>query len=124
MKQERRLDNRYAIYSDEIQISVLPSRKTLFIKDISKGGLGIEYSPVGDEPVESELVDIIAVRYNRLNLLKIPCKTVYDIPILMHSKSFKGGEMRVRGLKFFELTKEQEDKLDILLKRCLDPSDL
>jgi hypothetical protein len=38
----------------------------------------------------------------------------------MHGRSFSGGVMRLRGLKFVKLTKEQEDKLDILLERFFD----
>jgi hypothetical protein len=40
----------------------------------------------------------------------------------MHGRSFKGGAMRIRGLKFVELTKEQEEKLDIVLNSCFDRS--
>jgi len=40
----------------------------------------------------------------------------------MEGQSFKGGERGIRGLKFVELTKEQEEELDILLKRCFDRS--
>jgi len=36
----------------------------------------------------------------------------------MEGKSFKGGEMRIRGLKFVELNQGQVDKLDILLNGC------
>ena len=64
----------------------------------------------------------MTLHYERFYLSKVACKTVYDIPTLMQGKSFKGGEMRIRGLKFVELTKEQEDKLNILLKLSLDCS--
>jgi hypothetical protein len=35
---------------------------------------------------------------------------------------FSGGERRIHGLKFVELTKEQEDRLDHLLELCFDRS--
>ena len=70
------------------------------------------------EPFKSESIDIIAADYNRFYLPKVACETVYDIQTLMEGKSFRGGERRIRGLKFVDLTQEQEDKLDILLKRC------
>ena len=111
---------RCAIDSDEVQFSVSTSRKTYSVKDISKGGLAIEYSPVADEPFESESVNIIAMDYDRFYLPKIACETVYDIPTLIQGRSFRGGERRIRGLKFVGLNKEQEDELDILLKRCFD----
>jgi hypothetical protein len=79
--------------------------------------LGFEYVPVENEWLESESVDIIAIDFDQFYLTKIACKTVYDISTLMHGKSFTGGAMRLRGLEFVELTKEQEDKLDILLDR-------
>ena len=111
---------RCAIDSDEVQFSVSTNRKTYSVKDISKGGLAIEYSPVADEPFESESVNIIAMDYDRFYLPKIACETVYDIPTLIQGRSFRGGERRIRGLKFVELNKEQEDELDSLLKRCFD----
>ncbi len=122
MTQDRRRERRYTIDSDKIQVSVLLGQKTHTIKDIGAGGLAIEYSPAADEPLESETIDIIAIDCDRSCLPKIVCKTVYDIPTLMQGRSFSGGAMRIRGLKFIELTKEQEDELDILLKRCFDHS--
>ena len=122
MTQDRRRDLRYTIDSDKIQVSVLLSQKTHCIKDIGAGGLAIEYNPVTDEPLESETIDIIATDCDRSCLPKIVCKTVYDIPTIMQGRSFSGGVMRIRGLKFVELTKEQEEKLDSLLKRCFDSS--
>lgn len=121
MTPERRRFGRCVIDSDEVQVSVLPSRKTYSVKDISKGGLAIEYNPEADKPYESESVDIISIDCDRFYLQKIACETVYDIPILMQGRSFRGGERRICGLKFVELTKKQEDELDILLKYCFVP---
>ena len=123
MIQDRRKDQRYTNDSDKMQVSVLITQRTHCIKDISAGGLAIEYNPVTDEPLESETIDIIAIDCDRFCLPKIVCKTVYEIPTVMLGRSFSGGVMRIRGLKFIELTKEQEEKLDILLNRCFDRSD-
>ena len=123
MTQDRRRDRRYTIDSEKIQVSVLLGQKSHGIKDISAGGLAIEYSPVADEPLEPETVDIIAIDCDRSCLPKIVCKTVYDISTVMLGRFFSGGAMRIRGLKFIELTKEQEDKLDILLNGCFDRFD-
>ena len=120
MTKERRGSPRGAIDSDGVQVSVSARRKTYSAKDISKGGLAIEYCPVADEPFESESVDIIAVGYGRIYLKKIACETVYDHQTLMHDNSFSGGVRRIRDLKFVELTKEQEDELDTLLKSCFE----
>jgi hypothetical protein len=119
---DKREYERCKIQHEEIQAAIHPSRKFYPIKDISAGGLAIEYSPSKELLFESETIDIITINKDQLSLLKIACKTVYDIPTLMHGKSFKGGAMRIRGLKFVELTKEQQDKLDILLKRCFECS--
>ena len=120
MTQDRRRDRRYTIDSEKIKVSVLLSQKTHSIKDIGAGGLAIEYNPVTDEPLESEIIDIIAIDCDLCCLPKIVCKTVYDIPTVMQGRSFSGGVMRIRGLKFIELTKEQENGLEILLRRCFD----
>ena len=122
MTQDRRRNRRYTIDSDKIQVSVLIGQKSHGIKDISAGGLSIEYSPVTDEPLESESIDIIAIDCDRSCLPKIVCKTVYDIPTVMLGRSFSGGAMRIRGLKFIELTKDQENELEILLRRFFDHS--
>ena len=122
MTQDRRRDRRYTIDFDKIQVSVLLGQKSHGIKDISAGGLAIEYSPVTDEPFESETIDIIAIDCDRSCLPKMVCKTVYDIPTVMLGRSFSGGAMRIRGLKFIELTKDQENGLEILLRRCFDNS--
>jgi len=119
---DRRLYKRYEIQADEIQVVIPPGQRPCFIKNFSTGGLAIEYSPRKDEPFKSESVDIIARGFNKLCLSKIACKTVYDISTLMEGRSFKGGAMRIRGLKFVELNKEQGDKLDILLNSCFDRS--
>ena len=113
---------RCAIDSDEVQFSVSTNRKTYSVKDISKGGLAFEYSPEAGESFESESIDIVEMDYDRFYLPKIACETVYDIPTLIQGRSFRGGERRIRGLKFVDLNKEQEDELDILLKRCFDRS--
>jgi hypothetical protein len=122
MTPERRRAKRCTIDSYEVHVSVIPSRKIYSVKDISKGGLAIEYSPVKGEALKSESVDIIATDYDRFYLPKVACKTVYDIQTLMQGESFRGGERRIRGLKFVELFQKQQDELDILLKRCFDRS--
>ena len=122
MTQDRRRNRRYTIDTDKIQVSVLLGQKSHGIKDISAGGLAIEYNPVADEPLEPETIDIIAIDCDRSCLPKIVCKTVYDIPAVMLGRSFSGGAMRIRGLKFIELTKDQENELEILLRLCFDHS--
>jgi len=122
MRAERRKYRRYCIDRDKVQASFSDSPKTHVVKDVSRGGVKIEYNPLTDGLMESEVIDIIAMHDCRVYLPKISCETVYDILILMQDRSFKGGTMRVRGLKFVHLTKEQEDGLDSLINQCLDAS--
>ena len=123
MPADRRASDRCEIQFEEIQIAIHSRRELYPVKDISTGGLAIEYSPGTDGPFESEAIDISAADYDRFYLPNIACKTVYDISTLMEGRSFRGAAMRICGLKFVELTKAQEDELDILLKRCFDRSD-
>jgi len=119
---DRRASDRCEIQFEEIQIAIHSRRELYPVKDISTGGLAIEYSPGTDGPFESEAIDISAADYDRFYLPNIACKTVYDISTLMEGRSFRGAAMRICGLKFVELTKEQEEQLDILLKNCFESS--
>lgn len=122
MTHERRSERRCLVASDEIQVAVTGSSRTCILKDISRKGVKIEYGPVADESFESRAIDILSVRFAPFYLHNIACETVYDIPTLMQDRHFKGGEMRMRGLKFVSLTGEQEDRLGILINRCLSGS--
>ena len=122
MLAERRSTNRFRGHLDQIQVSIHPSQKLYPVKNISKAGLAIEYSPVADQPFELKAIDVITIDYDRFYLANIACKTVYDIATLMEGQLFSGGERRICGLKFVELTKEQEDRLDHLLELCFDRS--
>lgn len=121
MRTERRATNRNKVHPDEIHAFIYPIQKTYPIKDINRGGLAIDYSPTA-EPFIVEKIDITAKDYDQFCLSKLPCKTVYDISTLIERRSFTGGKLRTCGLRFVELTNEQEEKLDILLKRLFDRS--
>ena len=79
----------------------------------------VEYSPEANEPAEMETIDIIAMDYDRVYLQKVSCETVYDTLTLMEGRAFSGSALRIRGLKFVELTREHEDALSLLIFRCL-----
>ena len=78
----------------------------------------VEYSDASNELVKMETIDIIAMDYDRVYLPKISCETVYDILTLSQDKAFSGGTLRLRGLKFVELTRQQEETLNILIDHC------
>jgi c-di-GMP-binding flagellar brake protein YcgR len=123
MGTERRNYRRYCVEQDMIQASFSRIQKTFNVKDISSGGMKLEYSPSMENLMESEMIDIIGKNYLRHFFLpKISCEKVYDIPTLMQNKSFKGGEVRIRGLKFLDLTEKQKDGLGLLIKQCLNNS--
>jgi c-di-GMP-binding flagellar brake protein YcgR len=90
------------------------------INDISRGGLGFTYLSQSDNEVPasetSQIIDIIA-SYNSFHLSNIPCTLVYDVkadndqftlmPYLAN---------RFRGLKFDQLTEEQEKQINHFLE--------
>ena len=117
---ERRRHRRFAIDLEKVQASIVTNLETYSVKDISKGGLAIEYIPGPFQAFESKAIVIISMNFDKFIVPKMPCKTVYDIPTLMEGKSFRGGETRLCGLKFVNLTKEQEHELDSLLKCYFD----
>ena len=122
MKPERRQHRRCPIELDEIQVMVPGDPVTCTAKDISRKGVKIEYSPSAGKFIETEFIDILSKKYDLIYLSKIACETVYDIPTLMQNSYFKGGERRIRGMKFVSLTPEQEDRLEILINLCLKGS--
>jgi len=118
MKTERRKFRRLTTGSETVQAAAAGSGKKFSVKDIGKGGLMVEYIPVANEPFETENIDIIAMDYDRVYLPEISCETVYDILTLVQDTSFSGGTLRLRGLKFVELTRKQEEALNILIDHC------
>ena len=122
MKSERRSFERFEIQLDEIQVMTEPGSHKLRAKDISKGGMALEYIPLENEPLDLESVDIISRDHRDIFLHKINCMTIYDIETLMEGQTYSGGRRRTRGIKFIALSKEQEENLDMLMKRCFESS--
>ena len=89
------------------------------INDISRGGLGFTYLSLSDKGVPvaetSYLIDIIASN-DSFYLSNIPCSLIYDAGnddqlTFMHNLA-----NRRCGLKFDQLTKEQEKQINFFLK--------
>lgn len=118
MESERRASERHVVSLDEIQAFVLPGKDVCRVRTISTGGVAIEYTPVLGKLFESESIHILTQNGRCCSLQNIQCRTVYDLATLMEGRSFRGGERRIRGLKFIALTKKQKDELDHLLKNC------
>ena len=122
MKSERRSSERFEIQLDEIQVTTEPSPHMPRVKDISKEGLSLEYTPLESEPLDFVSVDIVSRDHRDIFLHKINCKTIYDIETMMEEQTYTGGKRRTRGIKFIELTNEKEENLDMLMKRCFENS--
>ena len=122
MKSERRSSERYEIRLDEIQVMTEPSSHKLIAKDITKGGMAVEYTPLENEPLDFESVTIISRAHRDILLQKINFMTIYDIETLMEGQTYTGGKRRTRGIKFTELNKEQEKNLELFMKHCFENS--
>jgi hypothetical protein len=119
MLEERRRFKRYAVRAGDVQVLVHPGPEFYPIRDISRRGLAIEYTPVPGKTLRSRTVDLVSRRRDRSVLKGLACRTVYDIETLMEGQSFRGGARRVRGLRFLFLTPAQEAQLGILIAQCL-----
>ena len=121
MEPERRRFLRCSVADREVKVL---TRKTLTYyqtRNISKVGLAFEYGPVEGETPESGTIDILAPDYEgRIYLTGVVCKTVYDSATLMEGQSFRGGDVRIRGLEFIDLSDDQEETLDVLLDQCFE----
>ncbi len=96
------------------------------IKDISKSGVGFEYTSfdysenvdaVTDSPMDGHIEIDIFSKSREFHLAKVPCKVVYDMKL---EDSFGAGlfENRRCGLEFNHLSNHQHYQLLSLLNRC------
>lgn len=115
MKAERKQYNRYRLVPDSLYVFVHNSTIPWEIRDISKGGLSFQYTPIPDEEIRSEIIDIMGSNWNENGLSNIPCSVIYDHLVLSEDRRFSGRQKRRRGLKFGELTETQARSLELLL---------
>jgi hypothetical protein len=86
------------------------------IKDISIGGLVIEYLTDDDSVTGNSRVDIF-IREEEFFLSKLPCKIVYDVPIESFANPQASGLTRKRcGVQFYRLTSRLRKRLEGFLK--------
>jgi hypothetical protein len=86
------------------------------IKDISIGGLVIEYLTDDDSVTGNSRVDIF-IREEEFFLSKLPCKIVYDVPIESFANPQASGLIRKRcGVQFNRLTSRLRKRLEGFLK--------
>jgi len=90
------------------------------INDISRGGLGFTYLAPSDNEVPvaetSHVIDIIASQ-NSFHLSNIPCTLVYDAEADSEQITLMPDLVnRLCGLKFDQLTEEQEKQITLFLE--------
>jgi len=115
MDVERRKFDRHPISKHLFFVFNHSSTEMAEIKDIGKGGLKFEYSPVEQPKTPWNLIDIFSKTSQKIHILGIPCKLIYDIITLEEDHTFNGSPVRIAGLEFSRLDKEQNKKLDALL---------
>jgi hypothetical protein len=113
---DQRRHERYEI-KDRVFITFKPQFNRIgWIKDISKGGVSLQYTTVEDysELPEKILADIFSSPQG-FNLPNIHCKLIYDA-----RDDRAGGFMETRrcGLAFEEMSGYQVAKLDAILNQC------
>jgi c-di-GMP-binding flagellar brake protein YcgR len=91
------------------------------INDISRGGLGFNYlHPVDNEVPAAEtshIIDIVASN-NTFHLTNIPCSLVYDAEADKDQFTLMPDLVnRLCGLKFDQLTEEQEKQINLFLEK-------
>jgi hypothetical protein len=105
------LENEYEVFSRELGIIGN-------LKDISEGGLAYQYVPIDGGGSLSEVIDILGKAPDRTYLQGLVCKRIYDILEFAADRTFKGMEIRLRGLEFNGLSDKQRHKVAELIGKC------
>jgi hypothetical protein len=115
MNVERRKFDRHPVSKNLFFVFNHDSTEMAQIKDISKEGLKFEYSPVEQPKSAWKLIDIFSNTSKHAYILGMPCKLIYDIITLEEDRTFNGSPVRIAGLEFGRLDKNQTKKIDTLL---------
>ena len=114
-KAERRKFDRFPVPRNQCYVFDHDSTEMAEIKDIGKGGVKLEYAPVANMKTGWKIIDIFTQDYKQFYLLEIPCQLIYNTISLAEDYTFSGSKVRIAGLKFETLSKEQTKKLEALL---------
>ena len=114
---ERRQHPRYRIPEGDFEVFSRDANITGKLDNISQGGLAFHYSPVEGRRAESETIDIMAKSPDPFFLPSVACKTRYDISVLAEAQTFTGAAVRLTGVQFYKLDKEQALKLKLFIKK-------
>ena len=115
MGNERRRYPRHANTSESLFITSLNSGKTATVRNINMTGLAMEHFAGEGDRTDWRSIDIFMGGREPLYLPRIRCRLIYDIGELSENITFSGASVRVCGLQFEALSKDQEDKLLRLL---------
>ena len=116
METERRKFTRFLV-PENVYAALGPSfSKVGRIKDISIGGLAMGYITDGDSVLEISYVDIF-IRGEEFYLSKLPCKIVYDLPMLSPAAPSVSGLTHKRcGVQFYRFPNGLTKRLEGFLK--------
>ena len=121
---ERRQHPRYRVREGEFEVFSRDSKIIGKLNNISQGGLAFQYSPVEGQKAESETIDIMAKGPDPFYLPAVACRTMYDISALAEDRTFTGASLRLSGVQFVRLNKEQTRKLALFIKKYgFEPSE-
>lgn len=115
MEDERRKFARFSFKNNEIQI--FSDDLILFgkLRDLSKGGLSFQYTPITGQRLPTNSINILPKDKDEFNLYHIDCRTVYDMIFFEKDQNFTGYQRRQCGVNFCFLREEQGDVLKFLL---------
>ncbi|BBO92659.1 hypothetical protein [Desulfosarcina ovata] len=117
MRSDRRQHRRFDTNPETVKTVIVSHRKQFSVRDISLGGMMVEYVPGANERFDTLSIDVIATAHDQVYLRNINCRTVYDILALAENKAFSGETIRRRGLKFTGLTRNQTHTLKRIIDR-------
>jgi hypothetical protein len=121
---ERRQHPRYHVRDGGFEVFSHDSKIMGKLNNISQGGLAFQYLPVEGRRAESATFDIMAKSPDPFFLPSVACRTTYDVSVLAEDRTFTGAALRLSGVQFVGLDKEQTRKLTLFIKKYgLDPSE-
>lgn len=114
---DRRQYKRYEVKST-VFITLRPRFDTMgWLKDVSRGGVGFEYTALDDQCRETTAEVDIFSQEKDLRISRIACRVVYDLS-LEEGLGVEGLETRRCGIQFQRLPPRQAQQIKRLLEIC------
>jgi len=115
MNNERRKFVRCPIKSYTIFLYSNYSPVKGWVKDISKGGMSFEYTPLEECEPKSEISVILTGETLPFYLPDVHCKTIYNIKMNKKDRSFKGTVKQRCGVQYDKLDSEMQERIEFLM---------